>query len=317
MKNLRVNNAIISTILVGGMVFSGFSIKRDISKKHENNTIKEYATEEVVNYQDPAIPIEYEKLEEAKIPYEEKPGLEATAGVNVRSGASTDSEVIGGLTPGTKMQIIDHQNGWYKIDYFGRDGYVSDSYAKDTTIITGTPIKIVYCTSDTTLTTLYGTPVSVPKYEVGYVYEELPDRYLVSANNTLGYIPKYNCEELTGTFAIVDESDQRLDIYNNTTLVLSTPVVTGKDSTPTTKGCHKIAYKADDYYLTGEGYKEHVNHFLAYYDGEGLHDASWKMLFGNDGYHEKGSHGCVNMPTDITEEVNNNLQVGDTVVIKR
>lgn len=316
MRNLRVNNTVISAILLGGMVFAGFSIKKDVSERN-NKEINEYINEEIVDYQEPTIPIEYERVEEIKTPYVEKPGLEATTGVNVRSGASTDSEVIGGLTTGTKMEVLDHQNGWYKIDYFGKTGYVSDSYAKDTKIISGTPLKIVYCTTDTTLTTIYGTPVSIPKYEVGYVYEELPDRYLLSANNTLGYIPKYSCNELTGSFAIVDESDQRLDIYNNTKLVLSTPVVTGKDSTPTTKGCHKIAYKADDYYLTGDGYKEHVDHFLAYYDGEGLHDASWKTLFGNDGYHEKGSHGCVNMPPDITEEVNRNLQVGDTVVVKK
>ena len=56
---------------------------------------------------------------------------------------------------------------------------------------------------------------------------------------------------------------------------------------------------------------------MPYNGGEGLHDADWKSLFGNDGYHEKGSHGCVNMPPEITEEVNKNLQVGDTIVVKK
>ncbi|GAA0699462.1 hypothetical protein GCM10008904_04710 [Paraclostridium ghonii] len=51
--------------------------------------------------------------------------------LNVRSGASTNSSVIGSLKQNEKVEVISESNGWSKIKYNGRDGYVSSSYLKD------------------------------------------------------------------------------------------------------------------------------------------------------------------------------------------
>jgi len=54
-----------------------------------------------------------------------------TAGVNVRSGASTSYSKIGYLTKGTKIDIEKKMsNGWYKIEYKGSYGYISGKYVK-------------------------------------------------------------------------------------------------------------------------------------------------------------------------------------------
>lgn len=57
-----------------------------------------------------------------------------TGNVNVRRGASTDYDIIGTLTTGTKVQIVgqDSVTGWYKIKYNNDYGYVSNKYVQIT-----------------------------------------------------------------------------------------------------------------------------------------------------------------------------------------
>ena len=50
--------------------------------------------------------------------------------LNIRSGYGTNYSVIGTLTNGTKVEIVENQNGWYKIKYNGGYGYVSGDYVK-------------------------------------------------------------------------------------------------------------------------------------------------------------------------------------------
>ncbi|MRZ29824.1 SH3 domain-containing protein, partial [Paeniclostridium sordellii] len=50
--------------------------------------------------------------------------------LNIRSGYGTNYSVIGTLTNGSKVEIVESQNGWYKIKYNGTYGYVSGDYVK-------------------------------------------------------------------------------------------------------------------------------------------------------------------------------------------
>lgn len=50
--------------------------------------------------------------------------------LNVRKGPGTNNAIIGGLKKGDKVTIKDESNGWYKIDYKGKDGWVSGKYIK-------------------------------------------------------------------------------------------------------------------------------------------------------------------------------------------
>ena len=52
--------------------------------------------------------------------------------VNVRSGASTDYEQIGSLNANQKVTVTGQADtGWYRIEYNGKEGYVSDKYLSD------------------------------------------------------------------------------------------------------------------------------------------------------------------------------------------
>ena len=56
----------------------------------------------------------------------------ATQTVNVRKGPSSDYEKLGGLSVNQKVTVTGQADtGWYRIDYNGEEGYVSDKYLSD------------------------------------------------------------------------------------------------------------------------------------------------------------------------------------------
>lgn len=48
--------------------------------------------------------------------------------VNFRAGASTNSDKIGSLKNGTKVNLIKLSNGWWNVNYNGKNGYVKANY---------------------------------------------------------------------------------------------------------------------------------------------------------------------------------------------
>ncbi|MCX0404897.1 SH3 domain-containing protein [Clostridium perfringens] len=64
----------------------------------------------------------------------EKTGIvNVSSSLNVRSGASTSSKVIGSLGGNTKVTIVGEEGAFYKIEYKGSHGYVAKEYIKDVT----------------------------------------------------------------------------------------------------------------------------------------------------------------------------------------
>ncbi|MBO3369664.1 SH3 domain-containing protein [Clostridium perfringens] len=62
----------------------------------------------------------------------EKTGIvNVSSSLNVRSGASTSSKVIGSLSGNTKVIIVGEEGAFYKIEYKGSHGYVAKEYIKD------------------------------------------------------------------------------------------------------------------------------------------------------------------------------------------
>ncbi|MDT9346960.1 SH3 domain-containing protein [Clostridium perfringens] len=59
--------------------------------------------------------------------------VNVSSSLNVRSGASTSSKVIGSLSGNTKVIIVGEEGAFYKIEYKGSHGYVAKEYVKDVT----------------------------------------------------------------------------------------------------------------------------------------------------------------------------------------
>ncbi|MBW4861469.1 MAG: SH3 domain-containing protein [Paeniclostridium sp.] len=62
---------------------------------------------------------------------ETKTKVVAATSLNVRSGPSTSHGIIGSLKNNEKVEVISESNGWSKIKYNGKEGYVSSTYLKD------------------------------------------------------------------------------------------------------------------------------------------------------------------------------------------
>lgn len=63
--------------------------------------------------------------------------------VNMRAGATVESEVIEKINVGKKLEVLGYEDeNWYKIQYDGRDGYVCSDYLSETS-----PFKLVSSTA--------------------------------------------------------------------------------------------------------------------------------------------------------------------------
>ncbi|WP_057559946.1 SH3 domain-containing protein [Paraclostridium sordellii] len=88
---------------------------------------------------------------------ETKTKVVVATSLNVRSGPSTSHGIIGSLKNNEKVEVISESNGWSKIKYNGKEGYVSSTYLKDSNEggtskpdekpNVGTKIKVVAATS--------------------------------------------------------------------------------------------------------------------------------------------------------------------------
>lgn len=132
-----------------------------------------------------------------------------------------------------------------------------------------------------------------------------------------GYIYNDSYEMLPSLFVEVDISDQIVNMYVDSNLIISSDTVTGKTSTPTRIGYFGITYKTMDTYLRGSGYCSHVDYWMPFDGGIGLHDAAWRDTFGGDIYINSGSHGCVNLPNETARTIYNNVEAGSKVLVHK
>ena len=58
--------------------------------------------------------------------------VNTTSGLNVRSGAGTSYSKLGKLEYKEKVTVLSTSNGWSKINYNGKTGYVDSSYLQST-----------------------------------------------------------------------------------------------------------------------------------------------------------------------------------------
>ena len=113
----------------------------------------------------------------------------------------------------------------------------------------------------------------------------------------------------------VDLTNQRITLYADGKVVLSSACVTGNVSrgmaTPT--GTYRISYKTTNAYLLNNAF---VNYWMPFNGGIGFHDASWRYgVFTADQAYYNGSHGCVNLPYSTAQTLYSYLHAGDVVYV--
>ena len=126
-----------------------------------------------------------------------------------------------------------------------------------------------------------------------------------------------------GTYVEVDMGGQHVYMVKDHTLVWDAPCVTGNVSKnyTTPEGIYSIAYKQTDRILRGakkaDGtyeYESHVDYWMPFNGGIGLHDADWRGSFGGSIYKTNGSHGCINLPVDKAPTLYELIEKGTPVI---
>jgi len=125
------------------------------------------------------------------------------------------------------------------------------------------------------------------------------------------------------TYAEVSIKDQKIWIYKDGKLKVTTKVVTGRHDTQedTPKGVWYIMYKASPSVLKGSevgnpNYSIKVNYWAPFTNsGCGFHDAYWRTNWASDAYLHHGSGGCVNTPPSVMKAVYDNLEQNEPVII--
>ncbi len=58
-----------------------------------------------------------------------------TANLNMRSGPGTNQRILLTIPKGRQMVFVSSKNGWYEVQYGGKQGYVSGTYVRTVHIV--------------------------------------------------------------------------------------------------------------------------------------------------------------------------------------
>ncbi|MCI9539315.1 L,D-transpeptidase family protein [Parabacteroides goldsteinii] len=128
-------------------------------------------------------------------------------------------------------------------------------------------------------------------------------------------------DDIGDTYVEISIKRQHVWFYKDGKLKFDSKTVTGKltKDRKTTVGVHRIYGKQRDRYLgtmAVQGYRSFVHYWMPFnWDGQGLHDATWRNKFGGDIYKTGGSHGCVNLPYDFAGKLYDAVSIGTPVVV--
>lgn len=171
----------------------------------------------------------------------------------------------------------------------------------------------------------YGLKLNQSKEVEGLLNDINAGKNGVRKPETSGVQSTYANNGLGNTFVEVDLTKQKVYYVKNGSVVLSSDCVTGKHTDPerrTPAGTYYLYFKQRNRVLRGtklpDGtwpYETPVSYWMAFNRGIGLHDASsWRSKFGGTIYINGGSHGCVNLPTNIAGQLYNSIKVNTPVV---
>ena len=174
-----------------------------------------------------------------------------------------------------------------------------------------------------------GTTINISGGDYGwYINEDKETQDLISvikkgesitkepAYSQKAFSLSHGSNDIGNTYVEIDMTKQYLWFYKNGSLIAEGNVVTGNVSAghATRKGVYELKYKQTNTVLSGPDYAVPVTYWMPFNGGIGLHDASWRSVFGGSIYQTNGSHGCVNMPYNTAKTIFDNIEVNTPVL---
>lgn len=122
--------------------------------------------------------------------------------------------------------------------------------------------------------------------------------------------------DIGDSYVEADLTNQHLYLYEDGELILETDFVSGDVSTgkQSPEGIFALTYKTRNATLRGADYESFVYYWMPFYGNYGMHDATWRNVFGGNIYLTNGSHGCINLPLDMAEKIYQYVYKGSPVV---
>lgn len=271
-----------------------------------------------------------------------------TSNLNLRASMSTSSQKLVTIPKGGKVTLLmRYSNGWSKVSYNARTGYVSSQYIKpagsnSTNPTNPTPSPSYNKTARTTAVlnlrrgagTNYSSIMKIPQNATVNVISNSNGWSKVTYNGRTGYVSSQyltttgggqsnnnstgRCTSgyATNTLIIVDKSSKRVNFYRNCKLVRSMPCAIGKASTQTPSGKYKVLEKIQN----RPYYKDHIpggdprnplgKYWLGIGNGYALHGTNNEGSIGG-----AVSHGCMRMYNSDIQWLYSQAKVGTTVLI--
>ena len=126
----------------------------------------------------------------------------------------------------------------------------------------------------------------------------------------------YGTPDYGDTYVEINLTAQHLFFYQDGVLILESDFVSGNASRgyDTPDGVYSITYKQRNATLTGENYETPVSYWMPFNGNIGMHDASWRSSFGGNIYKTNGSHGCINLPPSVAQELYRYVEKGTPVI---
>lgn len=127
---------------------------------------------------------------------------------------------------------------------------------------------------------------------------------------------QYGKPDYGDTYIELNLTAQHMYYYENGKLVLESDFVSGNSSrgNATPDGVYGITYKQRNATLVGEDYETPVSYWMPFNNHIGLHDATWRYKFGGNLYKTSGSHGCINLPYKVAQELYSRISQGTPVI---
>ena len=228
-------------------------------------------------------------------------------------------------TFGTETEVLD---GDTIVDWITRDGYrVTFDRAMAEEYVASLRKKYATIFRPRKFHTSYGVEVTIDQGDYGWWMdtgqetEELVE--MLERGESGERVPvyrqkaaSYETPDYGNSYVEINLTAQHLFLYQNGECVLESDFVSGNPSrgneTPT--GIYGITYKERDATLKGENYRTPVSFWMPFNNNVGMHDATWRSEFGGNIYRTNGSHGCINLPYSIAQEIYSYVEKGTPVI---
>lgn len=122
--------------------------------------------------------------------------------------------------------------------------------------------------------------------------------------------------DIGNSYVEIDLGNQHLYLYVEGRKILESDLVSGNVSRgyTTPPGVFGLTYKTQNAVLRGADYETPVKYWMPFNGNIGMHDATWRSKFGGKIYLTGGSHGCINLPKKIAEEIYEYVNTGFPVI---